>query len=301
MSSLRLTLPLLALVACASIPKPPAWYAEGPTCERRDADGGQTFCASALAATAEEARSAAYVQALSHAAARLSTQTQSSLAVDDSCVALSVDGKLDETCRSRIDRSIQASTRKLDFRNATVSRLLVAPEKGQQRAFIVVSLSAAEWVRLARQADDKLMVALDCRMGEAACPARIIDALTAALPACGLTASAGIVTGVASPTDAAAKGAEGGAARVLFLSLRSRLIGQEDGLSAVEGAGRWELIDTSDDRTVQAQGIPARRAVEGNPGAAAERALEGAVERLSMRSCGLSDASGSLCCLPRAN
>ena len=289
--------PLLAAIlsSCASITPAPAWFPTDTGCEQESRSGDRLFCATATGTTPELAREAAEQSALARASAQLGTVLTAALTQDSRCDTLRAGSREQVLCTETVERRVQSAVKEREFRNVRHPRTFSGPERELHRAWTQLVIPAAEWSRQVRLATDRTIVALDCRMGSEACPDRIVDQLTAALAQCRFQASGDIERRITSAAEAARLGDERSASRVLFLSLRAESREAGDGLIAAEGTGRWELID-ADGRTVRAKGIPSRRSGERSAPTATELALRKAVERLSMISCGLSEAAGSLCC-----
>jgi hypothetical protein len=293
---LRLVALALLSIACASVPRAPAWFGEGPACERRNPDGSRTYCGTALADDAESARNAALANALGHAASEIETEVQAKLELDTSCVAVTADGRSSSRCEESARASTSAQSRRLAFRDVKAEQLAVASEAGRQRAWAVVRVPAGEWRRVVRAARGKTLVAIDCRAGAEACPPSVMDALASGLSACGVAPTGGIVTDVPGVEALVARALAADAGKALLVGIRAADKGASDGLAVAEGSGRWELVETGDAKTLRSAGVPAKTSVAVGAATAREAALRGAVERLSSRSCGLSEARGSLCC-----
>ncbi len=294
LSSALLLAPLA--LGCASVPRTPDWYADGPTCERPLSDGSRRYCATVLGRDLEEARASAVAAALGHAAAELRTEVNGSLEFDASCFTLDRNGVVTSTCTEESRHSLRTRTARLDVRGAVLERFRAARQGDGLRAFAVVKLSADEWARLSREALGRTLVAVDCGEAPKTCPAAILDALTSALSSCGVPGVAGMIAGESGLEALKRRAREVGAARALAISLRASDRGQTDGLAVAEAGGRWELVDSTDGRTLAAKGVPPRRVAERDDGSARTAALREAVRRLSSPSCGLSEAQGSLCC-----
>lgn len=285
----------LAACACAGVPRAPDWYAEGPACEKQLAGGDRRFCASALAATAEDARASAIAQALAHAASGIQTEIHSTFELDTSCVSVEGGGVSTARCEESARSTTRSGTRRMAFRELDVEKLEVKPGAGGQHGWAIVRIPRKEWARLARAARGKLLVAVDCKAGDGACPQQTLDALTSALSECGFGGLAGLATDVDSPQAAVRRALEADAGRALYISLRAQLQGLGDARE-IEGSGRWELLDTGDAKSIAAKGIPALRRPVAADALAISDTLRTLVSRLSTISCGLSDAKGSLCC-----
>ena len=287
-------IPLLALLplACATLPRAPDWYAEAG-CERRLSDGSHRFCAESFGRDVEEARGAALSAALGHAAGQLQSEVKGSVEFDQSCLSLDKDGVVSSTCTEQARQTVRSSTARLAIRGAALERFAAERDGSGLRAFVVVKVPSDEWARLSREALGKTLVAVDCAE---ACPAAILDALTAALSSCGVPGATGVVTQAGDAEALKRRARESGAARALNISLRASDRGRAEGLSVAEAGGRWELIDSTDGRTLAAKGLATKSVTQLGEQAARNAALGDAVRRLSSPSCGLSEAQGSLCC-----
>jgi hypothetical protein len=301
MVSLFRSLLRLALTGCATLPRPPDWYAEGAPCERALPEGGRRYCASALGDDAEAARATAVNLALDHAARELSTELQSRLEVDSSCVSVDGTGRVSTECRETVRQGVRSETKRLAFRQVAVERLLGSREAGRQRAWVAVKIPADEWGRLVRTARGTTFVAVDCRQGTERCSPAVLDGVVAALAACRIKGSAGLVTDASEVAEVQRRALEAGAARALHLSLRASERTREGSLVVAESGGRWELFDTTDRSQLAARSIPTRTEATLELATSLERSLRKTVGRLSEISCGSSDAQGSFCCAQLEN
>jgi hypothetical protein len=166
-------------------------------------------------------------------------------------------------------------------------------------ALQAVKVPGYEWARLWRRARNMTFVSISCSDDAGKpCPRSVLDGLVDATGRCGMNAAGKPrIADKAGDRKALLKDALGReAAWLLELDVRTRSVAVEDEVHYVAAAGNWQLVDTVDGKAIAAREVPEARGAHLQPGPAARKALAKWTESLSIRSCGLSAAAGSLCC-----
>lgn len=275
----------------------PDWYK--PACNKRTADGGRQFCAEGSGATGDDALQAARARALRDAAEYLGSEVKSDITLSAKCVGL-VKGSAEESvCLEEISNDIKVGSKAIEVREARIIREKVAPGDAGKQAWVTVKVPGDEWARLWRRARNMTFVSISCSDDAGKpCPRSVLDGLVDATGRCGMNAAGKPrIADKAGDRKALLKDALGReAAWLLELDVRTRSVAVEDEVHYVAAAGNWQLVDTVDGKAIAAREVPEARGAHLQPGPAARKALAKWTESLSIRSCGLSAAAGSLCC-----